>query len=550
MEHFFVLPVPWAHCDMAWRKKLGPNELAEVDAGTPLHLVAPVGAEIELSGHRMGVQPEGLPYDLDNARCRRLTASIGTRPEDDQIEVTRDGIPAGSICIRGHQPRPGWTARWEGGAPHDLWAERLDHFLLRLIDLIRIADDPKLQHHQGGWERLSAAWSDERPDPSEPPIALIVRHAVSMRALVADLAGHPRHILRRTRDMTPVDRVQQIDISCIRWLSRQPGTTWYERAGPRQRIMAVQRYENRDTLENRILRDFCHRSSGIAAAYAKRYEGYSKSKRRALVERYGRECRRYALDLEKRGVSTPHPPLIPNYVLLQDPRYRKLWAAYIELLRRLDEEDECWRWQHRLWSDFCRLALHVALRRSAGRDGTVAESPLRLLPEQQRGQWSVVDAQSAVFLLETGAAGKIVVSLLWDTAAGHPKLPPGLAGLGATSVLHAQSLATGKEAYVLMWPVHFVVSDGWGIAQLVESAHRANNDCGAYLRMVKSLDLAVGGLILKSGVTPDDEEAAHLPEGAPRIAGLRLTTSPEHMTVELERVSRASLALIKGLLRG
>ena len=541
-----MLPVPWAHYDTSWRKRFDQNGWLDMEAGLPLHLVAPIDTEIELSGHRMGVHAEGQPYQLGTVRCRHLTASIGTRSDEGEIEVMCDGLRTGTIRIRGHQPRPGWTARHEGGAPQSLWAEKLDLFLLGVVDLIRIADDPALQYYQSGWERLSAAWSEET-DHTEPPMALIVRHAQDMRARVAELAEHPRRILRRTRDMTPVDRVQQIDVSCIRWLSRQPGTTVYERAGPRQRILAVQRYENQDTLENRILRDFCHRSAGVAAAYLKRYERFPHSQRRALVERYGRECRRHAHDLADRGISKPHPPIIPNYALLQDPRYRKLWSAYIELLRRLDEEDECWRWQHRLWNDFCRLALQVALRRSAGNDGVVAESPLRLLPEQRRGQWSVVDAQSAAYLLDAGDAGKVVVSFLWDAAGDHPKLPAPLSGLGAVSVLHAQALNTGNEAFVLLWPVHFFGSATQEMEALVDSACRALNACIGNLRLTDDLHIVAGGLVLQSEVAKGLGNAAI--SSNHEVVGLRLNTSPDRLTSELKRISRAISSLLERLLR-
>ena len=163
---------------------------------------------------------------------------------------------------------------------------------------------------------------------------MLIRLLHRQQDLLADLAAHTRRILRRTRELTQVDRVQHLDINCIRWLSRQPGETVYERAGPRQRIRSVQRYENLNTLENQVLRDFTHRSAGVARAYSRRYRSLKRSERWLNMDQYGRECGIIARSLFEQGIARPQPPIVPNYVLLQDARYRRLWVAYTELLRR------------------------------------------------------------------------------------------------------------------------------------------------------------------------------------------------------------------------
>ena len=130
-----------------------------------------------------------------------------------------------------------------------------------MVDLIRLAEDPAVAWYESGWARLSHAWTGDHISLTDPPMALIVRHADTLLRLLTDLGRHPRHILSRTRAMLPVDRVQQLDVASVRWLSRQPGREVYERAGPRQRILAVRRFEDLDTLENRVLRDQIGRAS-------------------------------------------------------------------------------------------------------------------------------------------------------------------------------------------------------------------------------------------------------------------------------------------------
>jgi len=554
MRPVYALSAPWAHYDRGsevpgiGRRRLRTDERVRIPAGTPLLLTVPEGAEVRLTGYRMGAHRESIAYPLGTSLYQLFVGSVGTRPDDNQIDVQVDDSVIGSIEIDGYFPRPAWAAGRYGSAPAGLLEERLDQFLFRLVDLIRVVDDPALQLHQSGWDRLAAAWSGDELDLSEPPMALIVRHANELRHLLADLAAHTRRILRRTRALTQVDRVQQLDINCIHWLSRQPGGTVYERAGPRQRILSVQRKENLDTLENRVLLDFAHRSAGVARAYSRRYWSLKRSKRWRNVDQYGRECGNIARSLFEKGITRPQPPIVPNYVLLQDPRYRRLWVAYTELLRHLDEEDECWRWQHRLWTDFCRLALQVALRQG-DRVEIIAESPLRLSSEQRRGRWSLVDVQSAVLLMRTPRCGEVAVSILWDTTVEHPKLAPWMAGLGAATVLHVQSLESKREAFILVWPIHHFSLVTPDLSDVVRSAQRALHQCIKTTWLEEDVDITAGGLVMMSYV---GSEKGVLKEtfGDYPVIGVRFGTSMRRLRRGLKHVTRLVQDLIDDLLSG
>jgi hypothetical protein len=58
----------------------------------------------------------------------------------------------------------------------------------------------------------------------------------------------------------PVGRVQEIDRRAMLWFARQPGETLADRAGDDQRVLAVAREENFDTLENRVLSECLDRN--------------------------------------------------------------------------------------------------------------------------------------------------------------------------------------------------------------------------------------------------------------------------------------------------
>lgn len=544
MTALFALPNPWSLYDTAGQAGVSRQKLGEtavrVQAGGALFLAVPEGRRLTARGRKRGLEREGRAFPLPGGSYELRMVSVGTRPEESRFEVAGPDGVEGAVDLVGHLPRPGWTAGAEGGAPTERRAEALDRFILGTIERIRSADDPALADLPTHWARLEHAWSEPGLESPDPPMELIVRQAESMRALLAELAGHPRRILRRTREQMPLGRVQQLDTTCIRWLSRQPGRDVYERAGPRQRILAVARYETVDTLENRVLRAFAELSRNVARNYCRRYDALRHSARWRLVDRYAAECRLIARDLRAAGIGLPEPPVIPNFVLLQEPRYRRVWAAWRELLRRLDEQDEAWRWQHRLWADFCRLAVHVCMRHAPDVE-TVAEAPLRIAPEQMRGRWSLVDGQTGVFLAVRDGR-RFVVSLIGDMTADHPKIEPWMCSLGAVSTLHVQALDNAAEALVFVWPVHAAGSGRPALAEQVLSAGRALSRCLDQVELSGDRPRA-GGIVLLSEVEADDHQQPFRDERS-HVVGLSFGPGPAALPVAVERLPVGVLALI------
>ena len=120
------------------------------------------------------------------------------------------------------------------------------------------------------WRAARATWlrtEEVQDDPAR--MALIVRLARDgpLRAVIEALCVQPRRILQRYRASERLNRVDEIDSACLRWLAKQPGLTAAEKAGPRQRIMAVKRREHFDTLENRVLSWVVRRCGQLGARY-------------------------------------------------------------------------------------------------------------------------------------------------------------------------------------------------------------------------------------------------------------------------------------------
>lgn len=195
-------------------------------------------------------------------------------------------------------------------------------------------------------DRLTSDTNDE------PPQQLVSVIASQHLSLIEDLISSMRKILRRKRDMVSISAVQQVDAHCLRWLARQPGHLAQEKAGSRQELMAVVREETRNTLENRVLKDFVYRVEILARRYLQQYESrYPASSRVKVVKRL-RSCLFNALRLpEIQSLPTMKALVQPNYVLLHDARYSKLWELYRLVLAHTRMSEIVWPKRHRLFAE-------------------------------------------------------------------------------------------------------------------------------------------------------------------------------------------------------
>jgi hypothetical protein len=247
------------------------------------------------------------------------------------------------------------------------------------------------------WESLRDLWL--RDDAvANPEMDIIVHHGRRLLPTLDLLDRAPRKVLRRTQRMIPLSRVQEVDRKTMSWLIRQPGETIAERAGNRQRIKAVTREENFNTLENRVVLSYARLAGVVAREYAGKHAAVRGAARVKLVAAYGKRCRLLERGFDVRGVLEANADVTPNFVLQTNPNYRKIWGAWHELLNRGRILDELWRWQTRSWEEFCALATIIALQSVPGAR-PVATSPIVFRDEQERGCWIKNVNPLAVFFL-------------------------------------------------------------------------------------------------------------------------------------------------------
>lgn len=346
------------------------------------------GPEDCLLGEGHGEDPAGLDYSpLLHGAVRHTSTLLTLFPYPKRghgISPLRSDFP-----VRPRQGQEPSTAAEEEGASA---LKHMNEVLARIQELEEALQDPG---HT--WERLRFAWK-RAENEADPKMAEIVRQARSMQPVLRDLEKRIRRVLRRQRQLTPLDRVQEMDRASMVWLSRQPGRNVPERAGSSQRILATVRRENFDTLENRVLRSYAILATDVAREWLREHPQASSSKRYQQVDSFRKACRVVAIALEGLGVMVAESAITPNYVLMQDRSYREVHRSWLRLLLRRKIEDDLWAWQAETWTDFAVLAIILAIDELDEAE-LVTQSPISWNEEAVNGRWFDQDRPLAVFWL-------------------------------------------------------------------------------------------------------------------------------------------------------
>jgi hypothetical protein len=349
----------------------------------------------------------------------------------------------------------------------------------RISDVDELLGDPASL-----WPSLRDRWMGR--DAGEPKMDVIVKQARELSRVIDALEARPRKILRRVHRQVPVARVQEVDRRSMLWLARQPGETLAERAGDDQRVLAVAREENFDTLENRVLRAYGDLAARHARDYLARNRTRRQSMRAIMVERFAKRCHRMARELSDRGVRAAEPGVTPNFVLQQNPLYQTVWKGWIELLKIDQTRDELWRWQARSWDEFCSLALMVALSAVPGAQ-PVATSPIWFRNEHHRGHWIEADTPLGVVYLPNSG-------LIVEVQRTH-------AGLGTENWVAPIWLRVGRLAdpsgflsHIPVWPI-WSPFGGLSAGEASEVASLLERVRPGHVR---------GGIVLRPTIGPDD----------------------------------------------
>ncbi|WP_406872602.1 hypothetical protein WHT83_24080 [Aminobacter sp. P9b] len=392
---------------------------------------------------------------------------------------------------------------------------RMNEVLARVQELGESLEDPL---HV--WPRLRQAW--ERAENEEDPrMAEIVRQAQAIMPKLKALEPRIRRVLRRTRELTPLSRVQEMDRASMLWLVRQPGRTIAERAGASQRILATVRHENFDTPENRVVHAYTRLAFDVSREWMREHPRAKMSRRYGQVETYSRFCRAFARMLEDLDVSVAETGVTPNYVLMQDPNYRAVYEAWRRLLEEEKVLDDLWAWQAETWTDFAVLAIVLALDEVEEAE-LIAQSPVVWRSEATLGRWFEQDRPIAVFWLK--GIGRIV------EVQSRPEVPGPLLPLARAHVsLRITDIKRNEmPRRVAVWTPHSMMR-----LDLSEAVNQANSRLVELQRVAQSEVLRNGLILTPSHGAP---EAQFAESQRTRVDGVAMEASGEGLRYGLDAI--------------
>jgi hypothetical protein len=207
-------------------------------------------------------------------------------------------------------------------------------------------DDPR--RHGLDWEcaaerteirsldRFAEAWRKVALGRDKPPYSFIVDLAKKLPDCFEAIVQAPKHVLRRTRNLIDIGRVKEMDARCVDWVMRQPGRSMVERAGHRRQLLAVERYDSYNTLENRVVRSVLQLCIRECRHYLTEYQhGHPSDENVISVDRFLRKLKHLIIHPCFDTVTDIEPVSRPNYVLVHDNRYRLIWRCYLRLIQKM-----------------------------------------------------------------------------------------------------------------------------------------------------------------------------------------------------------------------
>ena len=195
------------------------------------------------------------------------------------------------------------------------------------------------------------------------PIAVSLDRRYELHRKLEALAPKLRHQLRRQAELMPVGRIQEIDSYCLRDYIRRPGVTATEKAGAKQELMAIQRYQDFNTPENKFLVYFSH----ILHFNCYQYEHSTATQYRTEVQKLRSVIDFFHQQPIVQGIQDRQYQFTqPNYVLQQNPIYRSFYQAYLDYIRYKYEKERIWSFRNQLFADIVYICLTAALLRFQG----------------------------------------------------------------------------------------------------------------------------------------------------------------------------------------
>lgn len=285
---------------------------------------------------------------VGNEVCDLLQQGVVLRPPPQATEGTLAGLVGGAVAQ--------WVD-WQVRAFQELGHLPEDH-------------DGNLEASTGSavvrrkWESAQEVWLKTETETARMALIVLLSRDQHLHGALESVSRHPRRILQRYRADTPLARIQELDSACIRNFATRPGVTAVEKAGPRQRLLAVLRREQRNTFENRVATWVMEAVADLAREYAMANASFASDPKVSDVRRFGNRSARWRRSDNLLDVAAlVHHTESPNYPLQFEARYKLVWMTYRRILREKKVEDDAWTWQRVLWGETGRQLVACCLNR-------------------------------------------------------------------------------------------------------------------------------------------------------------------------------------------
>lgn len=195
------------------------------------------------------------------------------------------------------------------------------------------------------------------------PLIISLERRYKLQDKLEILSTKLRHQLRRQAELMPVGRIQEMDPYCLRDYIRRPGRTAAEKAGSKQELMGVQRYQDYNTAENKFLVYFNEKILHLECLLYLRNNTQHEAQVnqfRQLIERFTQQPEVQLIQAKQYQFTTP------NYVLQQNPLYSSFYQAFLDYLRHKSEKEQIWAFRNQLLVDTVYLCLLAAVMQFQG----------------------------------------------------------------------------------------------------------------------------------------------------------------------------------------
>lgn len=214
-------------------------------------------------------------------------------------------------------------------------------------------------------------------DEARQPLVVSLDRRYELRHKLETITPKLRSQLNRIAEMMSLARIQEMDAYCLRDYVRRPGRDAVEKAGARQELLGIKRFQNFNTPENKFLKGFCELLHFECQQYSYHYE----------AKLLGQTIDYFRQDPMVQTIQKSISLLDkPNYVLEQNAIYRSFYQAYLDFVHRLSDKEKLWSVRRRLASDAIAVLLTASF---LNLQGSYADSldKLTILDTPQYGHY-------------------------------------------------------------------------------------------------------------------------------------------------------------------